>query len=230
MPSIDALAVAAIENKSFPLKKVLMCAASEIAVFGWDSDMTPERVWHHLAGDSVTRKKLLEELLNAAKRRGIDLYASEFGHAVDSAIEWAKTLGLGTSPSSWENSAHALAQRGVCYKLDLNLACSILVSYGRFKKSEKGKSNFIGTVNAPINVTIKVVNVQLIAPKGFGGSIRALVKGIECGSDNIVFWWCDRDKAPVVDDTLQVSARVKEHRTFKGVKETFLSYVKYVKV
>lgn len=221
-------------EEQYPLKKVLLCAATEIAVFGWAPASprygitsaplpTKDRVLAHFTADDGRKKVLRQQLLNGAKSKGIDLFSEDFVKAVDAAIEWAKNL-QGTS--EYDLTIRALCYRETISGREFGFAVSILNAYGKHvKRVVSSNSQHIGQVGEKIELTMVLAQQPAKSSNTFPNMV--VVRGVQEGTENIVFFWSDSGWSLPAGSKLRVRGRIRLHMEWQGVKQTKLHYVKF---
>jgi hypothetical protein len=236
----------------YPLDKILLCTACEIAVYGWMSaSKSRERaVWstahwvQHMLDLTQVGIEHRANLLAEAKVQGIDLFDPKYKEEVEKAIEWAKTsspamVGIGSTtmvePTEYQLVIAAIAIAGRVHTArEVATACSILAAYRstRAHHLPADKSEWVGVPTDPI--TLKVV-VKLISNVSAGPSRwtvvarrepGSMIKGTVVGTTDRVCWFDGQlPTLFLVDETVTIKGTVKRHETFRGIKETRLTKV-----
>jgi len=247
-----------VSNKSYSLKKVLLCTLAEIELFGWVSSKdaqlemkqsTADRVKMHIDHPKSMETKLRrQELIDTAKAKGIDLFDSKFEQEVNEVIEWAKNLQLQDSRSTsfakfvaepYDNVIRGIAYEGSVTSRKFGFACSMLQSYRLAQKRQnQAGSNFIGVVGDIISGTANVINIKAMVctdtKKTYRRSQSIQRKTwlviLSTNENNVIKWWANSQPTFNVGDRVSFAGKIKKHDDFKGYKSTVINYAKIKKV
>lgn len=242
-------------NDMFPLRSVLLCAAAEIALFGWNPSTagfdkvtnktiplppgsnppTRDNVLRHFVGPDGLKQEARETLARAAKEKGLDLFSTEFQQHVDDAIEWARRV---DDDGNYKARIRGIASQAYISPRDFGLAVSILVTYEKHAKIQAAASlQYVGRVDETVSTEIEVTDltefddqftqyVNGISPK------RTRVIGKQVGTGFIIAFYTKGSIDQLnlkVQDKLTIRGRVKAHHIYKNVPETQLNFVKFQK-
>lgn len=244
-------------NDQFPIRSVLLCAAAEIALFGWNPSTagydkttgktiplppgsnppTRDNVLRHFIGPDELKQEARETLARAAKAKGLDLFSTEFQQGVDDALSWAISANdFGT----YTTRIRILAQQPYISPRDFGLAVSILPSYEKHKRAQSSSaSQYVGRIDESLSVEIVVTDLtefdDNFSVRSFVSPTppkRTRVVGLQVGTENVIAFYTKGsiDQLGVkVQDKLSVKGRVKAHHVYKNVNETQLNFVKFHK-
>lgn len=214
---------------NYPLDKVLMCAACEIAVHGYVShnqgvstgaDSTKFWVQQMLKGSDFG-KAHQQNLLEAAKDKELDLFGATFKVAVFDVIQWARKI----DPYSSEYNAviHTIANRkpATVTSREFGQVASMLMTYQRHLA--KRKQVYAGAVGNTITLDVEITNIKM------GHGVHGewwWVRAKTTKSEILINWFTNKEPAFRPDDKLTINGYVKEHSEFNDDKWTKLNRVK----
>lgn len=242
-------------NDQFPTRSVLLCAAAEIALFGWNPSTagfdkttgkviplppgsnppTRDNVLRHFVGPDELKQEARETLARAAKEKGLDLFSAEFQQGVDDALDWARSA---NEFGDYTTRIRVLAQQPYISPRDFGLAVSILPSYEKHKKvSSSSASQYVGRIDESLSVEMVVTDLtefddQFTQSFSATPPKRTRIVGLQVGTENVIAFYTKGsiDQLGVkVQDKLSVKGRVKAHHVYKNVNETQLNFVKFHK-
>ena len=216
---------------TYPLDKVLMCAACEIAVNGYMSyddvkskgGHTTKLMVKHMLQGSDFGKEHQAKLIEAAERNRIDLFGATFKVAVLDVIAWAKKID--PAATNYDATIWSIANRHpmTVTVSEFGQVASMLMTYQRHLAARK--QVYFGTVGQTDEVEVTVTNIKT----GFGQygawwNIKAVTD-----KQTLINWFMSNEPEYIVDDKLTIRGTVKDHSEFNGDKWTKLSRVKVLK-
>ena len=218
-------------TETYPLDKVLMCAACEIAVNGYMSyddvkskgGHTTKNMVKHMLQGSDFGKEHQAKLIEAAEANGVDLFGATFKVAVLDVIAWAKKIN--PSVTNYDATIWNIANRHpmTVTVSEFGQVASMLMTYQRHLAARQ--QIYFGTVGHTEEVDITITNIKT----GFGQygawwNIKAVTD-----TQTLINWFSNKSPDYEVDDKLTVRGTVNDHTEFNGDKWTKLSRVKVLK-
>ena len=227
---------------SYPLDQVLLCACIEIDLMGWvsatkafDTSMVSTTYWvkqHIIHAKLNLTQGRQDELVKKAKERGIDMFSSHYPDKVKSIIDWAKNITVGNS--GYENRIKEIAFLDRIEVKDFGFTCSMVTQYDR--SVVKGSSEHIGNVGDVVGVegvlTFAKGFVDRFDRSTIGPIKQRFVLTLITDDGNIIKCWVSEDCANgfITGDRILVYGIIKEHGSYKDVKETTVGRVKLEKI
>lgn len=215
--------------RDYPLDKVLMCAACEIAVNGYvtyeqgvatGADSTKFRVQQILQGTDLG-KKFQQKLLEGAGEKGLDLFGATFKVAVFDVIQWVKKLN--PADSDYTATIYSIAHRNpatVVYS-EFGQVASMLMTYQRHLAARA--QVYFGTVGHTDEVEVTVTSIK----EGSGDYGAWFWVKAKDDKDTLINWFVNTARPDYdVGDELKIRGTVKDHVEFNGDKWTKLNRVK----
>lgn len=93
--------------------------------------------------------------------------------------------------------------------------------------SAKGAaSDYIGTIGGKITVNVTVKSVRKMANDYGPRGGMTFIYGFIDAAGNELIWWASSDQSVNVGDTLTLTAKVKKHDEYKGVRQTTITHGK----
>jgi len=185
-------------NATYALDQVLLCAACEIAVFGWqpsgtsrDQDghlvrrdlskglSTKERVINYFAGTDTLQRSQRDSIIAAAKEKGIDLFSDDLKQKVTDAIKWAQQLDPGMKNSApYLLRINRLAELERVPLREFGYVVSIVRMYDASHPPITGKSEYVGMIGDALDIRLRITEVtRWIGPASVSaGSTRVLLR------------------------------------------------------
>ena len=212
----------------YPLDKVLMCAACEIAVYGYVSyedakkthGHTTKHFVQHMLQGSEFGKEHQKKLIEVAKADGHDLFGATFKVAVLDVIRWAKKID--PTDSDYTATIYAIANRSpnTVTILEFGQVASMLMTYQKHLAARQ--QAYFGTVGHTDEVEVTVTNVK----NGYGKYGEWFHVKAKTETDVLINWFTSKLPDYLPDDILKIRGTVKDHAEFNGDKWTKLSRVK----
>ncbi len=212
----------------YPLDKVLMCAACEIAVNGYVSyndardngGHTTKHVVQHMLQGSEFGKEHQKKLIKGAEEAGMDLFGATFKVAVLDVIQWAKKVD--PTNSDYTATIYAIANRSpkTVTVLEFGQVASMLMTYQKHLAARA--QEYLGTVGHTEEVELTVYCIKT----GYGQYGEWWNVKAKTDTDVLINWFTSKLPEFQEDDKLTVRGTVKDHSEFNGDKWTKLSRVK----
>ena len=175
-------------------------------------------------GDGVSTASLLE-----AKQSGLALKIEDCDKAkAAQVIEWIDSIDPSTVESEYLEKLFYLVDARSCDRKNLGIVVSSVSAFDRHvlnleREANKGKSVFVGAIKKRENFKLTCVTSIALPDYGFGPSF---VNVFRDGEGNCLTWKTSFafDKEEVVT----LKGTVKEHKEFRGEKQTVLTRCKVI--
>jgi hypothetical protein len=201
----------------YGLREVLILASANIRKHGYVS-----KARQLDTGDATTGQTVAWGLA------GIPAHKIE---STEADREWAeKTIGFFRRDTSFGNeymdNIRVLMKQDIIKKDHVGLISSAVITAQRelAPKAEVKESNFVGEVKGRLkDISLLLEKIIFLGSGSFGPSYLHLLKD----ADGNAFSWITGNKVEVAEGTnIKVDATVKEHKIYKGTKQTVLTRAK----
>lgn len=206
---------------TYDLQKYLLMCAKSIRQNGWVS--------RSVAKDDSSKLATADDALNMYNKGvcGWLKAAEEDKNLVMAALAWAESLFEKEDKSEYEYNISIIAGSEFIEPRSCGLAASIVGVYVKNeerKRIQAGmmKGDFIGEVGQKIkDLPVKVL-VKRYIDSGFGSTMCKFSDK----DGNILTWFATTNTDFQIDDHIVISAKIKKHDVYQGVKSTLISHCK----
>ena len=132
-----------------------------------------------------------------------------------------------TSGNDYMDKLTALCKASFCEERNLNILVSAVAAYDRAiadKVNEASNSStYLGVVGKRMTFDVTLISEHVLPDYGYGSP--SLYR-FEDKDGNVIMWKSSTDKDITNGDNFKLTGTVKEHKEWKGVKQTFLTRCK----
>ncbi len=147
----------------------------------------------------------------------------QYYNSAEEVINWAKNISPENRNNNYFHNIWAISQKEALENRDLAIFASIYHTYNKEHNTNNySNSNFIGQIGDKKVCNLKFVNRKSIFSMSFGNSF---VYQFDNNGD-IVIWISKKDIDLTENTTYNIECKIKEHKVYNGIKQTYVKNCK----